>query len=77
MSNFLLVSCSYCCLFVTSVLFCVPLLFRFSNLGILHVTKRGVGDVLTKRLREERKRALQPGFHFSGEIQFLRAHRAE
>ncbi|KAM9476774.1 nuclear factor NF-kappa-B p100 subunit isoform 1-T1 [Clarias gariepinus] len=38
---------------------------QFSNLGILHVTKRGVGDVLTKRLREERKRALQPGFHFS------------
>uniref|UniRef100_W5N3T5 Nuclear factor of kappa light polypeptide gene enhancer in B-cells 2 (p49/p100) n=1 Tax=Lepisosteus oculatus TaxID=7918 RepID=W5N3T5_LEPOC len=29
---------------------------QFNNLGILHVTKRGVMDVLTKRLREERKK---------------------
>ncbi|XP_061601464.1 nuclear factor NF-kappa-B p100 subunit [Cololabis saira] len=33
----------------------------FSNLGILHVTKKGVVDVLTRRLREERKR--QKGGH--------------
>ncbi|XP_017319794.1 nuclear factor NF-kappa-B p100 subunit isoform X2 [Ictalurus punctatus] len=38
---------------------------QFSNLGILHVTKRGVVDVLTKRLKEEKKRAKQPGYHFS------------
>ncbi|MCJ8730366.1 hypothetical protein PDJAM_G00183560 [Pangasius djambal] len=38
---------------------------QFSNLGILHVTKRGVLDVLTKRLREERKRAKQSGYHFT------------
>ncbi|XP_046690604.1 nuclear factor NF-kappa-B p100 subunit isoform X2 [Silurus meridionalis] len=38
---------------------------QFSNLGILHVTKRGVMDVLTKRLRDERKRAKQSGYHFS------------
>uniref|UniRef100_A0A3Q2CEA3 Nuclear factor of kappa light polypeptide gene enhancer in B-cells 2 (p49/p100) n=1 Tax=Cyprinodon variegatus TaxID=28743 RepID=A0A3Q2CEA3_CYPVA len=31
-------------------------LTAFSNLGILHVTKRGVVEVLTKRLREERRR---------------------
>ncbi|XP_028278589.1 nuclear factor NF-kappa-B p100 subunit-like isoform X2 [Parambassis ranga] len=28
----------------------------FSNLGILHVTKKGVNEVLTRRLREEKKR---------------------
>ncbi|XP_017289142.1 nuclear factor NF-kappa-B p100 subunit isoform X2 [Kryptolebias marmoratus] len=28
----------------------------FSNLGILHVTKKGVVEVLTRRLRDERKR---------------------
>ncbi|KAM9848034.1 nuclear factor NF-kappa-B p100 subunit isoform 2-T2 [Aulostomus maculatus] len=33
----------------------------FSNLGILHVTKKGVVDVLTRRLRDERKR--QRGTH--------------
>ncbi|KAM4591810.1 nuclear factor NF-kappa-B p100 subunit-like [Odontesthes bonariensis] len=33
----------------------------FSNLGILHVTKKGVVEVLTRRLREERKR--QKGTH--------------
>ncbi|XP_066534793.1 nuclear factor NF-kappa-B p100 subunit isoform X2 [Hoplias malabaricus] len=38
---------------------------QFSNLGILHVTKRGVGDVLTKRLREEKKRMKEPGYHFT------------
>uniref|UniRef100_A0A8C8BWM9 RHD domain-containing protein n=1 Tax=Oncorhynchus tshawytscha TaxID=74940 RepID=A0A8C8BWM9_ONCTS len=32
---------------------------QFSNLGILHVTKRGVGEVLCKRLRDE-KRSLKP-----------------
>uniref|UniRef100_A0A3P9L527 Nuclear factor of kappa light polypeptide gene enhancer in B-cells 2 (p49/p100) n=1 Tax=Oryzias latipes TaxID=8090 RepID=A0A3P9L527_ORYLA len=30
-------------------------LTAFSNLGILHVTKKGVVDVLTRRLREERR----------------------
>ncbi|XP_008286542.1 nuclear factor NF-kappa-B p100 subunit isoform X2 [Stegastes partitus] len=34
----------------------------FSNLGILHVTKKGVVEVLTRRLREERKR--QKGAHY-------------
>ncbi|KAG7460401.1 nuclear factor NF-kappa-B p100 subunit isoform X2 [Solea senegalensis] len=33
----------------------------FSNLGILHVTKKGVVDILYKRLRDERKR--QKGAH--------------
>ncbi|XP_027139162.1 nuclear factor NF-kappa-B p100 subunit isoform X4 [Larimichthys crocea] len=33
----------------------------FSNLGILHVTKKGVVEVLSRRLREERKR--QKGAH--------------
>ncbi|XP_069579873.1 nuclear factor NF-kappa-B p100 subunit [Brachyistius frenatus] len=33
----------------------------FSNLGILHVTKKGVVEVLTRRLREEKKR--QKGAH--------------
>ncbi|MEQ2181550.1 hypothetical protein GOODEAATRI_012751, partial [Goodea atripinnis] len=33
----------------------------FSNLGILHVTKKGVVEVLTRRLREERRR--QKGTH--------------
>ncbi|XP_062319587.1 nuclear factor NF-kappa-B p100 subunit isoform X2 [Osmerus eperlanus] len=33
----------------------------FSNLGILHVTKRGVVEMLVKRLREEKKR--QKGQH--------------
>ncbi|KAM4730050.1 nuclear factor NF-kappa-B p100 subunit isoform 2-T2 [Anableps anableps] len=33
----------------------------FSNLGILHVTKKGVVEVLTRRLREERRR--QKGSH--------------
>ncbi|XP_058241949.1 nuclear factor NF-kappa-B p100 subunit isoform X2 [Hemibagrus wyckioides] len=38
---------------------------QFSNLGILHVTKRGVVDVLTKRLRDEKKRAKHPGYLFT------------
>ncbi|XP_041645542.1 nuclear factor NF-kappa-B p100 subunit isoform X2 [Cheilinus undulatus] len=33
----------------------------FSNLGILHVTKKGVVDVLSRRLRDERRR--QKGAH--------------
>ncbi|XP_007577052.1 nuclear factor NF-kappa-B p100 subunit isoform X1 [Poecilia formosa] len=33
----------------------------FSNLGILHVTKKGVVEVLTRRLRDERRR--QKGTH--------------
>lgn len=41
---------------------------RFSNLGILHVTKRGVVDVLTKRLREEKRRLKEPGYKFSGKF---------
>ncbi|XP_035387464.1 nuclear factor NF-kappa-B p100 subunit [Electrophorus electricus] len=38
---------------------------QFSNLGILHVTKRGVVEVLTKRLRDEKRRMKEPGYHFS------------
>ncbi|KAI4894272.1 hypothetical protein NFI96_016299 [Prochilodus magdalenae] len=38
---------------------------QFSNLGILHVTKRGVFDVLIKRLREEKRRIKEPGYHFT------------
>uniref|UniRef100_A0A8B9KM39 Nuclear factor of kappa light polypeptide gene enhancer in B-cells 2 (p49/p100) n=1 Tax=Astyanax mexicanus TaxID=7994 RepID=A0A8B9KM39_ASTMX len=38
---------------------------QFSNLGILHVTKRGVFDVLTKRLREEKRRMNEPGHLFT------------
>lgn len=38
---------------------------QFSNLGILHVTKRGVVDVLNKRLREEKRRLKEPGYKFS------------
>ncbi|XP_067277931.1 nuclear factor NF-kappa-B p100 subunit isoform X1 [Pseudorasbora parva] len=38
---------------------------QFSNLGILHVTKRGVVEVLSKRLREEKKRTKEPGYKFS------------
>uniref|UniRef100_A0A8C4EAB2 Nuclear factor of kappa light polypeptide gene enhancer in B-cells 2 (p49/p100) n=1 Tax=Dicentrarchus labrax TaxID=13489 RepID=A0A8C4EAB2_DICLA len=37
----------------------------FSNLGILHVTKKGVVEVLSRRLREERKR--QKGAHSDSE----------
>ncbi len=39
---------------------------RFSNLGILHVTKRGVVEVLTKRLKEEKRRIKEPGYKFTG-----------
>uniref|UniRef100_A0A672SIC4 Nuclear factor NF-kappa-B p100 subunit-like n=1 Tax=Sinocyclocheilus grahami TaxID=75366 RepID=A0A672SIC4_SINGR len=38
---------------------------QFSNLGILHVTKRGVVEVLTKRLREEKRRIKEPGYKFT------------
>lgn len=37
-------------------LLCDVTSFRFSNLGILHVTKKSVVEVLNKRLREERRR---------------------
>ncbi|KAJ4923904.1 hypothetical protein JOQ06_028159 [Pogonophryne albipinna] len=37
----------------------------FSNLGILHVTKKGVEDVLNRRLREERKRQKGPHYHLT------------
>ncbi len=39
---------------------------RFSNLGILHVTKRGVAEVLLKRLKEEKRRIKEPGYKFTG-----------
>ncbi|XP_059422514.1 nuclear factor NF-kappa-B p100 subunit-like isoform X2 [Carassius carassius] len=39
---------------------------QFSNLGILHVTKRGVHEVLTKRLKEEKRRIKEPGCKFTG-----------
>uniref|UniRef100_A0A8C1B9W3 Nuclear factor of kappa light polypeptide gene enhancer in B-cells 2 (p49/p100) n=1 Tax=Cyprinus carpio carpio TaxID=630221 RepID=A0A8C1B9W3_CYPCA len=38
---------------------------QFSNLGILHVTKRGVVEVLTKRLKEEKRRIKEPGYKFT------------
>lgn len=38
---------------------------QFSNLGILHVTKRGVVEVLTKRLKEEKRKMKEPGYKFS------------
>ncbi|KAL2082947.1 hypothetical protein ACEWY4_020720 [Coilia grayii] len=38
---------------------------QFSNLGILHVTKRGVIEVLVKRLREERRRQRESTYHFN------------
>ncbi|KAL1263066.1 hypothetical protein QQF64_005805 [Cirrhinus molitorella] len=38
---------------------------QFSNLGILHVTKRGVVEVLTKRLKEEKKRLKETGYKFT------------
>ncbi|KAK5882939.1 hypothetical protein CesoFtcFv8_021478 [Champsocephalus esox] len=37
----------------------------FSNLGILHVTKKGVEDVLNRRLRDERKRQKGPHYHLT------------
>uniref|UniRef100_A0A3Q3WME9 RHD domain-containing protein n=1 Tax=Mola mola TaxID=94237 RepID=A0A3Q3WME9_MOLML len=42
----------------------------FSNLGILHVTKKGVMEVLSRRLREERRR--QKGAHYSEENGILK-----
>uniref|UniRef100_A0A674BCU3 Nuclear factor of kappa light polypeptide gene enhancer in B-cells 2 (p49/p100) n=1 Tax=Salmo trutta TaxID=8032 RepID=A0A674BCU3_SALTR len=39
---------------------------QFSNLGILHVTKRGVGEVLCKRLRDEKRRQGGQHYHFTG-----------
>ncbi|KAK0152454.1 Nuclear factor NF-kappa-B p100 subunit [Merluccius polli] len=36
-----------------------------SNLGILHVTKKGVVEVLTRRLRDERRRQKGPHHHFT------------
>ncbi|XP_036402540.1 nuclear factor NF-kappa-B p100 subunit isoform X1 [Megalops cyprinoides] len=38
---------------------------QFNNLGILHVTKRGVVKVLTRRLKEERKRMRDSNYHFT------------
>uniref|UniRef100_A0A8C1YYR7 Nuclear factor of kappa light polypeptide gene enhancer in B-cells 2 (p49/p100) n=1 Tax=Cyprinus carpio TaxID=7962 RepID=A0A8C1YYR7_CYPCA len=38
---------------------------QFSNLGILHVTKRGVVEVLTKRLKEDKRRIKEPGYKFT------------
>ncbi|XP_037128004.1 nuclear factor NF-kappa-B p100 subunit isoform X2 [Syngnathus acus] len=37
----------------------------FSNLGILHVTKKGVVEVLTRRLREERRRCRGGSAHLT------------
>lgn len=44
----------------------ISLLCRFSNLGILHVTKKGVGEVLFKRLRDEKRRQRGQHYHFTG-----------
>ncbi|KAJ8014429.1 hypothetical protein DPEC_G00040130 [Dallia pectoralis] len=38
---------------------------QFSNLGILHVTKRGVVEVLTKRLKDEKRRQRGAQYHFT------------
>ncbi|XP_042372276.1 nuclear factor NF-kappa-B p100 subunit-like, partial [Plectropomus leopardus] len=40
----------------------------FSNLGILHVTKKGVVEVLSRRLREERKRQKGAHCHLTGKL---------
>ncbi|KAM9364432.1 nuclear factor NF-kappa-B p100 subunit isoform 2-T2 [Pholidichthys leucotaenia] len=37
----------------------------FSNLGILHVTKKGVVEVLMRRLREEKKKQKGPMYHLT------------
>ncbi|KAF7649669.1 hypothetical protein LDENG_00137840 [Lucifuga dentata] len=37
----------------------------FSNLGILHVTKKGVAEVLSKRLRDERRRDKGACYHIT------------
>lgn len=50
---------------------------QFSNLGILHVTKRGVVEVLKKRLREEKMRNKGAGFHFSDADEHLIAREAK
>uniref|UniRef100_A0A4W5P0M9 Nuclear factor of kappa light polypeptide gene enhancer in B-cells 2 (p49/p100) n=1 Tax=Hucho hucho TaxID=62062 RepID=A0A4W5P0M9_9TELE len=38
---------------------------QFSNLGILHVTKKGVGEMLCKRLRDEKRRQRGQHYHFT------------
>uniref|UniRef100_A0A673GL85 Nuclear factor NF-kappa-B p100 subunit-like n=1 Tax=Sinocyclocheilus rhinocerous TaxID=307959 RepID=A0A673GL85_9TELE len=48
---------------------------QFSNLGILHVTKRGVVEVLTKRLREEKRRIKESGYKFTEEQAILQEAR--
>ncbi|KAM7409209.1 hypothetical protein PAMA_002755 [Pampus argenteus] len=50
----------------------------FSNLGILHVTKKGVVDILSRRLREERKRQKGPHSTFteSEEVSILKEAKA-
>ncbi|KAM7386006.1 hypothetical protein PAMP_002032 [Pampus punctatissimus] len=50
----------------------------FSNLGILHVTKKGVVDILSRRLREERKRQKGPHSTFteSEEMSILKEAKA-
>uniref|UniRef100_G3N8U0 RHD domain-containing protein n=1 Tax=Gasterosteus aculeatus aculeatus TaxID=481459 RepID=G3N8U0_GASAC len=44
----------------------------FSNLGILHVTKKGVVEVLSRRLRDERKRLKGPHCHLTEENGLLK-----
>ncbi|KAJ8248469.1 hypothetical protein GJAV_G00242350 [Gymnothorax javanicus] len=38
---------------------------QFNNLGILHVTKRGVVKVLAKRLKEEKRKLRDSSYHFT------------
>ncbi|MFT7805948.1 nuclear factor NF-kappa-B p100 subunit-like isoform X2 [Arapaima gigas] len=38
---------------------------QFNNLGILHITKKGVVDVLTKRLKDEKKRLKGQNYRFT------------
>ncbi|XP_035256253.1 nuclear factor NF-kappa-B p100 subunit isoform X3 [Anguilla anguilla] len=44
---------------------------QFNNLGILHVTKRGVAKVLAKRLKEEKRKLRDPNYHFTEEQAIL------
>uniref|UniRef100_A0A8C1JA04 Nuclear factor of kappa light polypeptide gene enhancer in B-cells 2 (p49/p100) n=1 Tax=Cyprinus carpio TaxID=7962 RepID=A0A8C1JA04_CYPCA len=50
---------------------------QFSNLGILHVTKRGVVEVLTKRLREEKRRIKEPGYKLTDSEEQAILHEAK
>lgn len=48
------------------MLMCDVISCSFSNLGILHVTKKGVVEVLSRRLRDERRRQKGAHCHLTG-----------